>query len=151
MWCTASLVPRPPPFLLSVCVHNNSRERKTSEKQERPGSIHHVSVLQKKEYCCDQRFVVLFAWMNSWNDGHALKHFFPVNRSSWNLRSHGSIFLYQPFTHTNSYFHSCVPSSVSLWNQEPENFHHACTVSPFLPLNSLSIISIMLFDITFFL
>ena len=56
--------------------------------------------------------------------------FFPVNRSSWNLRSHGSIFLYQPFAHTNSYFHSCVPSSVSLWNQLPENFHH-CLSLPF--------------------
>ena len=38
-----SLVPRPPPFLSSVCVHNNTRERKTSEKRGRPGSIHHVS------------------------------------------------------------------------------------------------------------
>ena len=38
-----SLVPRPPPFLPSVGVHNNTRERKTSEKRGRPGSIHHVS------------------------------------------------------------------------------------------------------------
>ena len=29
-WC--SLVPRPPPFLPSVCVHNNTRNRKISEK-----------------------------------------------------------------------------------------------------------------------
>ena len=40
---THSLVPRPPPFLPSICVHNNSREQKTGEKQGRPGSIHHVS------------------------------------------------------------------------------------------------------------
>ena len=32
-----------PPFLPSVCVHNNTRERKTGEKRGRPGSIHHVS------------------------------------------------------------------------------------------------------------
>ena len=57
--------------------------------------------------------------------------FFPVNHSSWNLRSHGSIFLYQPFSHTNSYLHSCVPSSVSLWNQLPENFHHCLSLSSF--------------------
>ena len=38
-----SLVPRPPLFLPSVCVHNNTRERKTSEKRGRPGSIHHVN------------------------------------------------------------------------------------------------------------
>ena len=42
-----SLVPRPPPFLpsvcVSVCVHNNTQERKTSEERERPGSIHRVS------------------------------------------------------------------------------------------------------------
>ena len=38
-----SLGPRPPPFLPSVCVHNNTRERKTGEKRGRPGSIHHVS------------------------------------------------------------------------------------------------------------
>ena len=31
-----SLVPRP-------CVHNNTRQRKTSEKQGRPRSIYHVS------------------------------------------------------------------------------------------------------------
>ena len=29
--------------LPSVCVHNNTREQKTSKKQGRPGSIHHVS------------------------------------------------------------------------------------------------------------
>ena len=34
---------RPPLFLPSVCVHNNTRERKTSKKQGRPGSIHHMS------------------------------------------------------------------------------------------------------------
>ena len=38
-----SLVPRPLPFLPSVCVHNNTREWKTNEKRGRPGSIHHVS------------------------------------------------------------------------------------------------------------
>ena len=38
-----SLVPRPPPFLPSVGVHNNTWEWKTSEKWGRPGSIHHVS------------------------------------------------------------------------------------------------------------
>ena len=38
-----NLVPRPPPFLPSVCVHNNTQERKTSKKRGRPGSIHHVS------------------------------------------------------------------------------------------------------------
>ena len=40
--CT-SLIPRPPPFLPFFCVHYNTRERRTSEKQGRPGSIHHVS------------------------------------------------------------------------------------------------------------
>ena len=30
-------------FLPSICVHNITRERKTSEKQGRPGSIRHVS------------------------------------------------------------------------------------------------------------
>ena len=38
-----TLVPRPPPFLPSVCVDNNTWERKTGEKRGRPGSIHHVS------------------------------------------------------------------------------------------------------------
>ena len=38
-----SLVPRPPPFLPSVGVHNNTWERKTGKKWGRPGSIHHVS------------------------------------------------------------------------------------------------------------
>ena len=38
-----SLVPRPPPFLPSVGVHNNTREWKTGKKWGRPGSIHHVS------------------------------------------------------------------------------------------------------------
>ena len=38
-----SLVPRPPPFLPSVCIHNKTQERKTSEKQGRPGTIHHVN------------------------------------------------------------------------------------------------------------
>ena len=41
-----SLIPRPLPFLPSVCVHNNTREQKTSEKRGRPGSIHHVSGCQ---------------------------------------------------------------------------------------------------------
>ena len=36
-------VPRPLPFLPSVCVHNNTREWKTGEKRGRSGSIHHVS------------------------------------------------------------------------------------------------------------
>ena len=39
-WVWHSLVPRPPPFLPSVC---NTWERKTGEKQGRPGSIHHMS------------------------------------------------------------------------------------------------------------
>ena len=38
-----SLVTRPPPCLPSICVHINTREWKTGEKQGRPGSIHHVS------------------------------------------------------------------------------------------------------------
>ena len=38
-----SFVSRPPLFLPSVCVHNNTRERKTIERWGRPGSIHHVS------------------------------------------------------------------------------------------------------------
>ena len=38
-----SLVPRPPPCLPSVCVHNNTRERKTGEKRGKPGSIRHMS------------------------------------------------------------------------------------------------------------
>ena len=38
-----SLVPRPPLFFPFLCVHNNTRERKTSEKRPRSGSIHHVS------------------------------------------------------------------------------------------------------------
>ena len=33
----------PPLFLPSVCVHNNTREWKTGEKQGRPGNIHHMS------------------------------------------------------------------------------------------------------------
>ena len=47
MYCMGggvSLVPRSPPFLHSVCVHNNTRKRKTDKKKRgRPGSIHHVS------------------------------------------------------------------------------------------------------------
>ena len=31
------------PFLLSVRIHNNIRERNTSKKRGRPGSIHHMS------------------------------------------------------------------------------------------------------------
>ena len=38
-----SLVPRPPPFLSFICDHNNTRERETGKKRERPGSIHHVN------------------------------------------------------------------------------------------------------------
>ena len=38
-----SLVPRPPLFLPSVGVHNNTWERKTSEKRGKPRSIHHMS------------------------------------------------------------------------------------------------------------
>ena len=38
-----SLGPRPPLVLPSVCVHNNTRERKAGEKRGRPGSIHHVN------------------------------------------------------------------------------------------------------------
>ena len=38
-----SLGPRPTPFWSSVCVHNNTRERKTGQKWGRPGSIHHVN------------------------------------------------------------------------------------------------------------
>ena len=38
-----SLIPRLPLFLPSVCVHNNTREQKTSEKRGRSGSIHHVN------------------------------------------------------------------------------------------------------------
>ena len=37
--CLASF----PPFVSSVCFHNNTQEWKTGEKQGRPGSIHHVS------------------------------------------------------------------------------------------------------------
>ena len=39
----SSLVSRPLPFLLSICVHYNTQEQKTGEKQRRPGNIHHVS------------------------------------------------------------------------------------------------------------
>ena len=35
-----SVVPRPPPFLPSVCTHNDTHG---SEKQGRPRSIHHMS------------------------------------------------------------------------------------------------------------
>ena len=38
-----SLVPTPPLCLPSVCIHNNTQERKTGEKRGRPGRIHHVS------------------------------------------------------------------------------------------------------------
>ena len=69
--------------------------------------------------------------------------FFPVNRSSWNLRSHGSIFLYQPFAHTVIF----IPVSQVLCLYGTNCLRTFTTVSPFLPLNSLSI---MLFDITFF-
>ena len=27
-WCIGSLVPKPPPFLPSVCIHNNTREQR---------------------------------------------------------------------------------------------------------------------------
>ena len=39
----SSPVPRPLSFLTSVCIHNNTQERKTSEKLGRPGAIHYVS------------------------------------------------------------------------------------------------------------
>ena len=42
-WEEGSLVPRPPPFLPSVCVHNNTWDRKTGKKWGRPGRIRHVS------------------------------------------------------------------------------------------------------------
>ena len=32
----SSLVPRPPPLLPSICIHNDTREQKTSEKRGRP-------------------------------------------------------------------------------------------------------------------
>ena len=34
----ASLVSRPPPFLPSICVHNNAQEQKTSEKRKGLGA-----------------------------------------------------------------------------------------------------------------
>ena len=34
-----SLVPRPPPFLPSVCIHNNTWERKTGENGEGLGAF----------------------------------------------------------------------------------------------------------------
>ena len=37
LWYFPSLVPRPPPFLPSVCVHNNTRERKTDKKRSANG------------------------------------------------------------------------------------------------------------------
>ena len=43
LYLANSLVPRPPSFLPSVCVHNNTREQKTGEKRARSGSIDHVS------------------------------------------------------------------------------------------------------------
>ena len=43
LWVKVSLIPRPPPFLPSICVHNNTQEQKIGEKRGRPGSIHHVS------------------------------------------------------------------------------------------------------------
>ena len=43
MWKPQYLVPRPPSFLPSICIHNNAREGKTGEKRGRPGSIHHVN------------------------------------------------------------------------------------------------------------
>ena len=43
LFICSSFVPRPPPFLPSICVQNNRREWKTSEKWGRPGSIHHVN------------------------------------------------------------------------------------------------------------
>ena len=54
--------------------------------------------------------------------------FFPMSHSSWNLNLH------QPFAHTNSYLSSCVPNSVSLWNQLPENIHHCLSLSSFKSL-----------------
>ena len=38
-----SLVPRPPPFLPSICVYNNTQERMIGEKWGRPGNIRHMS------------------------------------------------------------------------------------------------------------
>ena len=38
-----SLIPRPPSFLPSFYVHSNTWERKTGEKQGRPGSFHHMN------------------------------------------------------------------------------------------------------------
>ena len=38
-----SLVSRPPPFLPSICVHNNTREQKIGEKRRRPARIHHMN------------------------------------------------------------------------------------------------------------
>ena len=43
LWVKFSLVPKPPPFLPSIFIHNNTRGQKTSKKRGRPGSIHHVS------------------------------------------------------------------------------------------------------------
>ena len=44
-----SLVPRTPPFLPSVCVHNNTCKWKTGEKRGRPGSIYHVNGVGGRE------------------------------------------------------------------------------------------------------
>jgi len=60
--------------------------------------------------------------------------FFPVSRSSWNLRSNDTISLHQPFAHTSNCLYSCVPNSVSLWNQLPENIHHCLSLSSFKSL-----------------
>ena len=38
-----SLVPRPPPFSSLVCLQYNTRGGRHSEKQGRPGLVHHVS------------------------------------------------------------------------------------------------------------
>ena len=39
----SNLVPRPLPFLPSICIHNNTRKRKSNKKQGRPELIHHMS------------------------------------------------------------------------------------------------------------
>ena len=70
--------------------------------------------------------------------------FFPVNHSSWNLRSHGSIYLCISQLHTQIVIY--IPLSQVLCLYGTNCLRTFTTVSPFLLLNALSITSIILFN-----
>ena len=64
---------------------------------------------------------------------HQLSHFPPdiVMPKCTRTHTNASSILHQPFAHTNSFFYSFIPHSISLWNALPNEIRLAPTLSSF--------------------